>query len=56
MNYIYAVDELYHNRSAADDQAVSLFDPQLGVKWPIPKDQMIISDRDKSAIFLKDLE
>lgn len=53
VDYLYCVDKLYQDRDPADDQAISLFDPDLNINWPIPKDQMIISDRDKQAVTLR---
>jgi dTDP-4-dehydrorhamnose 3,5-epimerase len=34
---------------------VNLFDPQLGIEWPISKDQAIISDKDAAHPLLKDV-
>lgn len=53
VDYIYCVDRLYQDRDQAGDQAISLFDPDLNVAWPTPKDKMIISERDKNAVFLR---
>lgn len=53
VNYLYSVDSLYRDRDISGDLAISLFDPDLSVNWPIAKDQMIISDRDKQAITLR---
>ncbi|MFI5265318.1 MAG: dTDP-4-dehydrorhamnose 3,5-epimerase family protein [Candidatus Levyibacteriota bacterium] len=53
VEYIYAVDELYRERDTSGDVAVSIFDPDLNIQWPIPKDEMIISDRDKNSITLR---
>jgi dTDP-4-dehydrorhamnose 3,5-epimerase-like enzyme len=55
MNYFYTVDALYRDRDTSGDRAVSLFDPDLGIDWPVNKDEMILSDRDKNAMLLKDL-
>jgi len=52
--YSYAVDKLYKNRNKAGDIAISLFDPDLNVDWPIKRDQMIVSQRDIDAISLKE--
>jgi dTDP-4-dehydrorhamnose 3,5-epimerase len=52
VDYLYAVDALYRDRDTSGDQAISLFDPELAIEWPIPKDQMIISDRDSQSITL----
>ncbi|OGE73666.1 MAG: dTDP-4-dehydrorhamnose 3,5-epimerase [Candidatus Doudnabacteria bacterium RIFCSPLOWO2_02_FULL_42_9] len=35
--------------------AVNLADPGLAIKWPIPLDQAIISEKDKSHPLLKDI-
>jgi dTDP-4-dehydrorhamnose 3,5-epimerase len=55
VDYLYFVDQLYKDRNPSGDQAISLFDPDLNIDWPIAKNDMIISDRDKQAISLKDL-
>jgi len=53
LNYIYAVDALYQNRDPSGDVAISLFDPDLNIPWPIPKAQLIFSPRDAQAVTLK---
>jgi len=53
-HYLYAVDELYANRDESGDVAISVFDPDLDVPWPIERDQVIISDRDLQAISLRE--
>jgi len=53
VDYMYCVDKLYKDRDKAGDQAISIFDPDLNISWPIPKDQMILSDRDKNAVTLR---
>ena len=54
MLYSYAVDKLYKDRNTDNDIAISLFDPDLGVEWPIDKEQMIISQRDIDTISLRE--
>ena len=54
MLYSYAVDKLYRDRNQANDVAISLFDPDLGVDWPIDKKQMIVSQRDIDTISLRE--
>lgn len=54
-NYLYVVDKLYQDRDPAGDQAISLFDPDLKVNWPIPKSEMVYSDRDRQAKTLREL-
>ncbi len=53
IDYIYAVDKLYADRDPAGDVALSLFDPSIGVSWPFPESNMIISQRDRQSVFLK---
>lgn len=55
-SYIYLVDRLYKNRDKTGDQAISIFDEQLAIAWPIDESQMIISQRDKNAVRLEYLE
>jgi dTDP-4-dehydrorhamnose 3,5-epimerase len=54
VNYLYCVDQLYSERDKVNDIAVSLFDPDLNISWPIPRSQMIISERDRQAITLRE--
>lgn len=56
MYYLYGVDLLYHERNKADDLAVSIFDPDLNIQWPFPKEELLISERDKNSITLTELE
>lgn len=53
-NYFYCVDQLYAERDTSNDVAISLFDPDLNIDWPIPREQMIMSERDKNSISLKE--
>lgn len=52
LDYIYFVDKLYSERDPSGDTAISLFDPQLAIEWPIPREEMIISERDQNAVIL----
>ena len=54
MLYSYVVDRLYKDRNKNNDVAISLFDPDLGVDWPIDKDQMVISQRDIDVITIRE--
>lgn len=54
VNYLYAVDALYADRDTSGDTAISLFDPDLNINWPVAKSDMIISDRDLSSISLRE--
>ncbi len=53
VDYLYFVDRLYSERDPRGDVAISLFDPDLNVEWPLPKDQLIMSDRDQQAVTLR---
>ncbi len=55
MHYLYGVDLLYHERNKADDLAVSIFDPDLNIQWPFPKEELIISQRDIDSVTLAEL-
>jgi len=50
MDYVYFVDRLYKDRDKSGDAAISLFDPDLNIDWPIAKEKMIFSERDKNCI------
>ncbi len=54
-DYIYAVDETYRDRDTSRDTAISLFDENLNISWPLRRDNMIISERDQNSIKLQDL-
>jgi dTDP-4-dehydrorhamnose 3,5-epimerase len=49
LDYLYGVDKLYRDRVPSDNGSISLFDPDLKISWPIPKEKMIISERDQNA-------
>jgi len=53
--YHYAVDAFYDERDVSGDRALSLFDPELNIAWPIPREQMILSQRDVDSITLKEM-
>lgn len=55
MHYLYGVDLLYHERNKADDLAISIFDPDLNIQWPFPKEELIISERDLQSVTLREL-
>jgi dTDP-4-dehydrorhamnose 3,5-epimerase len=53
LTYTYLVNE--HWSPEAKYASVNLFDPELGIDWPIPQDQAIVSDKDMNNPFLKDV-
>lgn len=54
-DYLYAVDALWAERDTSNDRAINLFDPEINVAWPIPREKMIVSQRDLNSVNLKDL-
>ena len=55
VDYLYCVDALYKDRDTSFDRAVSLFDPDLAIQWPLSKEEMIISERDTQATTVREL-
>jgi dTDP-4-dehydrorhamnose 3,5-epimerase len=53
ITYTYLVNE--HWSPEAKYASVNLFDPALGIKWPIARDQAIISDKDANNPLLADV-
>lgn len=53
VDYFYEVDRLYSERDPKGDVAISLFDPDLKIEWPLPQEQMILSERDKQSVSLR---
>lgn len=54
-DYVYLTDALYRDRDPQYDQAISLFDQELNIQWPVPRMEMILSQRDKQAMSLAQL-
>jgi len=54
VDYVYLVDRLYKDRDPAGDVAISVFDKDLKIEWPLDKKEMIISDRDRQAVALRE--
>ncbi len=54
-DYVYLVDRLYSERDPQGDKAISVFDEDLSIEWPVDKEEMILSDRDKESISLRKL-
>lgn len=55
VNYFYCFNALYKDRNKAGDLSLSLFDPDLKIDWPIPQDQMLLSERDRNSSTLRQL-
>ncbi len=51
--FTYKVDNVYAPQSEA---SIRWDDPQLGIKWPISKDEVLTSAKDEKALLLKDAE
>jgi dTDP-4-dehydrorhamnose 3,5-epimerase len=54
-DYFYCFDELYRDRDSKGDKAISIFDPDLNISWPIEHEKMIISQRDRDIITLREM-
>lgn len=50
--FLYKVDNYY---APAAERTLLLSDPALGIEWPIPADEMILSPKDSKGSLLKDL-
>ena len=53
VTYTYLVNA--HWSPDAKYAAVNLFDPELGIAWPIPETEAIVSEKDKVNPLLKDI-
>lgn len=53
VDYVYCVDRQYSARDPKGDAAISLFDPDLNIDWPLKKEEMILSERDKNSVMLR---
>jgi dTDP-4-dehydrorhamnose 3,5-epimerase len=51
--FAYKVDNVY---SPADEKTLNCFDADLGVNFPIERSQIILSDKDRAGLTLKDLK
>ncbi len=54
VSYTYLVNEYWSPETKYT--FVNLFDPELGIKWPIAQDKAIISDKDAAHPMLKDVK
>ncbi|MEX1995556.1 MAG: dTDP-4-dehydrorhamnose 3,5-epimerase [Candidatus Saccharimonadales bacterium] len=54
--YLYSVNAHWSPEKVSEYTSVNLADADIGVKWPIPLDQAVMSDRDKNHPMLKDIE
>ncbi len=53
VTYTYLVNA--HWSPDAKYQSVNLFDPDINISWPIAKDQAIVSEKDATNPFLKEI-
>jgi dTDP-4-dehydrorhamnose 3,5-epimerase len=51
--FVYKVDNYY---SPKYDRSIRFDDPEIGIDWNFPKDEILVSEKDKNALFLKDAE
>ncbi|MDR3340793.1 MAG: dTDP-4-dehydrorhamnose 3,5-epimerase [Candidatus Symbiothrix sp.] len=50
--FSYKVDNKYDPTS---ERTINCFDPDLAIPWPFDKSQLLLSEKDKKGIFLKDI-
>ena len=55
MYYLYSVNAHWSADNYDKYSFANLADPDIGVQWPIPLDQSVMSDRDKNHPMLKDV-
>lgn len=53
--YTYLVNDHWAAENVDKYKFVNLADPDLGIQWPIPLEQSIISDKDKNHPFMKEV-
>jgi dTDP-4-dehydrorhamnose 3,5-epimerase len=51
--FVYKVDNYY---SPECDRSIRFDDPQIGIDWKFPRGEILVSNKDKNAPFLKDAE
>lgn len=51
--FVYKVDNYY---SSECDRSIRFDDPDININWNFPKDEILVSDKDKNAPYLKDAE
>lgn len=54
--YIYSVNDHWSPDNYDKYTFVNLADPAIGIEWPIPLEQSIMSDRDRNHPMLKDVK
>jgi dTDP-4-dehydrorhamnose 3,5-epimerase len=54
--YLYSVNAFWSADLYDEYMFVNLGDPQIGINWPIPLDQAVMSDRDKNHPPLADIK
>ena len=55
VDYVYVVDVLYADRDKSQDRAISIFDKDLAIDWPVARERMIMSERDTQTVTLREL-
>jgi len=51
--FTYKVDNYY---APEYDRSIKFDDPDIGINWNFPKEEILVSEKDKNAPFLKDAE
>ncbi len=50
--FSYKVDNKY---SPTTERTLNCFDPDLNIQWPVDKTQLLLSDKDKTGKYLKEI-
>lgn len=53
--YLYSVNKHWSEEAYKTSTAVNLADPSIGIHWPIPLSEAIVSERDRGLLTLKEL-
>lgn len=53
VNFLYKVDGYYEPKA---DRGIAFNDPDLGIDWPLPEDQLILSEKDTKHPKLSEAE
>lgn len=53
VNVAYKVDGYYEPKA---DRGIAYDDPAIGIKWPMPLDHLVLSEKDQHHPLLKDAE
>ncbi|HBL39899.1 TPA: dTDP-4-dehydrorhamnose 3,5-epimerase [Candidatus Uhrbacteria bacterium] len=53
--YLYSVNQHWSEEAYKNSLAVNMADPEIGINWPIPLSEAILSDRDRAHPMLSEI-